>query len=35
MESIYKVIKNKEKEFSNRIFIIEDASHALGSLYKR
>ena len=34
MESIYKVIKNKEKEFSNRIFIIEDASHALGSLYK-
>ncbi len=34
MESIRKVIKNKEEEFGNKIFIIEDASHALGSFYK-
>ena len=34
MESIRKVIMNKEKEFGNKIFIIEDASHALGSFYK-
>ncbi|MBT5307142.1 MAG: UDP-4-amino-4,6-dideoxy-N-acetyl-beta-L-altrosamine transaminase [Candidatus Scalindua sp.] len=34
MESIRKVIKNKEEEFGNKIFIIEDASHALGSSYK-
>ncbi len=34
MESIRKVVKNKEKEFNNKIFIIEDACHALGSFYK-
>ncbi len=34
MDSIHNVIKNKEKEFSNKICIIEDASHALGSFYK-
>jgi len=34
MESIRNVIRNKEKEFGRKIFIIEDASHALGSLYK-
>lgn len=34
MESIKKVVKNKEKEFNNKIFIIEDACHALGSFYK-
>lgn len=32
MESIRKVVKNKEKD--NKIFIIEDACHALGSFYK-
>lgn len=34
MESIYQIIKNKEKEFNRKIFIIEDACHALGSSYK-
>ena len=34
METIYTIVKNKEEEFSNKIFIIEDASHALGSFYK-
>jgi Predicted pyridoxal phosphate-dependent enzyme apparently involved in regulation of cell wall biogenesis len=34
MESIRNVIRNKEKEFGRKIFIIEDASHALGSFYK-
>lgn len=34
MESIYKIIKKKEEEFNKKIFIIEDACHALGSLYK-
>ncbi|MBZ0109636.1 MAG: UDP-4-amino-4,6-dideoxy-N-acetyl-beta-L-altrosamine transaminase [Candidatus Scalindua rubra] len=34
MESIHKVIKSKEKEFNKKIFVIEDACHALGSLYK-
>ena len=34
MESIRNVVMNKEKEFGNKIFIIEDASHALGSFYK-
>jgi len=34
MESIYKIIKKKEEEFNKKIFIIEDACHALGSIYK-
>ncbi len=34
MDSINKVVKNKEKEFNNKIFIIEDACHALCSFYK-
>lgn len=34
MKSIHKVIKNEEKKFNKKIFVIEDASHALGSLYK-
>jgi UDP-4-amino-4,6-dideoxy-N-acetyl-beta-L-altrosamine transaminase len=34
MESIHRIVKKKEKEFNNKIFIIEDASHALGSIYK-
>lgn len=34
MESIYKIIKKKEGEFNKKIFIIEDACHALGSIYK-
>ena len=34
MESIRDVVMDKEKEFGNKIFIIEDASHALGSFYK-
>jgi dTDP-4-amino-4,6-dideoxygalactose transaminase len=34
METTYTIVKNKEEEFSNKIYIIEDASHALGSFYK-
>ncbi len=34
MESIFKTIKEKEVELRNKIFIIEDACHALGSRYK-
>jgi dTDP-4-amino-4,6-dideoxygalactose transaminase len=34
MEAISGIIKEKEKEFSTKIFIVEDASHALGSEYK-
>jgi dTDP-4-amino-4,6-dideoxygalactose transaminase len=34
MEPIYRTVKNKEREFNRKIFIIEDACHALGSLYK-
>lgn len=34
MESIHRIVKKKEKEFNSKIFIIEDASHALGSIYK-
>ncbi len=34
MESIHGVVKDREKKFGNKIFIIEDACHALGSLYK-
>lgn len=35
MESIHRIVKEKEKEFGSKIFIIEDACHALGSLYKK
>ncbi len=34
MEAMRYVIMKKEKEIGNKIFIIEDASHALGSSYK-
>jgi UDP-4-amino-4,6-dideoxy-N-acetyl-beta-L-altrosamine transaminase/dTDP-4-dehydrorhamnose reductase len=34
MESIHRIVKEKEKEFGSKIFIIEDACHALGSSYK-
>jgi len=34
METISTIVKNKEEEFSSKIYIIEDASHALGSYYK-
>ncbi|MBW1716297.1 MAG: UDP-4-amino-4,6-dideoxy-N-acetyl-beta-L-altrosamine transaminase [Deltaproteobacteria bacterium] len=34
MATIYNIIKKKEKALNGKIFIIEDASHALGSLYK-
>ncbi|MEK6528301.1 MAG: aminotransferase class I/II-fold pyridoxal phosphate-dependent enzyme, partial [Nitrospirota bacterium] len=34
MESIHRIVKEKEKEFGSKIFVIEDACHALGSLYK-
>jgi len=34
METIHEIVKKKEKALNGKIFIIEDASHALGSLYK-
>lgn len=34
METIHTIVKKAEKKFNKKIFIIEDASHALGSLYK-
>ena len=34
MESISQIVKSAEKKFGHKIFIIEDASHALGSFYK-
>lgn len=34
MDPIYRTVRNKEKEFGHRIFIIEDACQALGSSYK-
>ena len=34
MENIFQVVKDAENRFGNKIWIIEDASHALGSLYK-
>jgi len=34
MKEIREVISAKEKRFGHKIFIIEDASHALGSLYR-
>jgi perosamine synthetase len=34
MESIRQAVKEKEAEFKTKVFIIEDACHALGSRYK-
>lgn len=34
METIAAIVKTAEKKYGRKIFIIEDASHALGSLYK-
>lgn len=34
MDSIHKIIKQKEKEYKHKIYIIEDACHALGSRYR-
>jgi UDP-4-amino-4,6-dideoxy-N-acetyl-beta-L-altrosamine transaminase len=34
MEAIQTVVSSAEKKYGHRIYIIEDASHALGSLYK-
>ena len=34
MEEIAKIVKNAEREFGHKIYIIEDACHALGSEYK-
>lgn len=34
MESIYTIIKAAELKFGHKIYIIEDACHVLGSLYK-
>ena len=34
MDSINRIVRNKEKELTSRIFIIEDACQALGSIYK-
>lgn len=34
MREIREIVSEKEKQFGHKIFIIEDASHALGSLYR-
>lgn len=34
MEAISKIVKEKESQLGKKIYIIEDACHALGSLYK-
>lgn len=34
MESISQIVKQKEKQYGRKIYIIEDACHALGSSYK-
>jgi len=34
MESIYAIVKASEQKYGHKIYIIEDACHALGSLYK-
>jgi len=34
MENIHRIVKAKENEFNDKIIIIEDACHALGSFYK-
>lgn len=35
MEAIQKIVKTAERKYGHKIYIIEDASHALGSIYKR
>jgi len=35
MESIKRIVQKAEKRFGHKIFIVEDASHALGSMYQR
>ena len=34
MEAIQKIVKASEKKYGHKIYLIEDASHALGSRYK-
>ena len=34
MKSIFAIVKAAEKKYGHKIYIIEDASHALGSIYK-
>ncbi len=34
MKAIQQIVKRKERAYGHKIFIIEDASHALGSMYK-
>jgi len=34
MEAIQQIVSNAEKKYGNKIYIIEDACHALGSKYK-
>jgi len=34
MDAIHTIVRNKEKKFNTRIFIIEDGCHALGSSYR-
>lgn len=34
MEAISRIVKKTEKQYKHKIFVIEDASHALGSKYK-
>ncbi len=34
MSSIYEIVKAAERKYGRKIYIIEDACHALGSLYK-
>lgn len=35
MEDIHKIVTQKEKQYGRKIFIIEDAAHALGSVYRQ
>ncbi|MBF0595054.1 MAG: UDP-4-amino-4,6-dideoxy-N-acetyl-beta-L-altrosamine transaminase [Candidatus Omnitrophica bacterium] len=35
MQALQAVVRRKEKEFGHKIYIIEDASHALGSYYQQ
>jgi perosamine synthetase len=35
MESIQQIVKSAEKKYGHKIYIIEDACHALGSQYKK
>ena len=34
MEYIWRIVRQRQEEYGSRIYIIEDASHALGSSYK-